>query len=294
MAIGAARWTAGKRHEPASDVQEREGRAQAVRQRVKAKKEDQAWRLADGERRDAQARAEGTPASRARMSAARAQLERVRRAQEQARASGDIRRAAELGHRAQRIGTQIEGEAKLAHGRAARAEHPEQMRERERFLDEQAMLPSAVEASRRRASGQAPVALRDYAALAGLASSGRVGYERLDAARQRAVRVQVDRELAFRRGLDATASELAAQESPALGPRATRTANLEFDRALEQRMRRSGRRMPTSQAPRSAFDAWRAAAGREGRPGSEPESSVMRDAREVAARRKRQLGRDRR
>jgi hypothetical protein len=56
-------------------------------------------------------------------------------------------------------------------------------------------------------------------------------------------------------------------------------------------MRDAGHSVPVSRAA-DPVDAW-ARAGRDGRrPPVERESSVMRDAREVARRRKRQLGRD--
>jgi hypothetical protein len=149
-----------------------------------------------------------------------------------------------------------------------------------RFLDAQAALPAA-------APSAGAGARRDYAALAGLAGHQRVDYERLAPREQRAARLEIDRELAMRKELMASANDLADTLTPRLGRRESRKAERAFEGELRQRMRDAGQRPPASGGQRSSLDAWR----REGRA---ERSSVMSDAREVAARRKRQLGKGRR
>ena len=83
------------------------------------------------------------------------------------------------------------------------------------------------------------------------------------------------------------ARDMAAGAPEVLGWRERRRAEREFDDALGGRMREGGHKLPSSQAADAGLDAWR----RSGRDEA-GESSVMRDAREVAAGRKRQLGRD--
>jgi hypothetical protein len=139
---------------------------------------------------------------------------------------------------------------------------------------------------------------RDYAALAGLAGYGREQYERLYPRAQREARLEIDRELALRRELRGVAGALATSGESALGAREHRRVGQEFDRALEQRLRESGHSGPRSRAVRpprherlrdvSPHDSRRRDQG--DRPGGGFESPVLRDAYEVARRRKRQLG----
>jgi hypothetical protein len=81
-----------------------------------------------------------------------------------------------------------------------------------------------------------------------------------------------------------------------VGRRERRKAGRELDGAVRQRMREHGHGMPASRQPRSGVERW-LEAGRADRrhvpPASADRSTVLDDAREVAARRKRQLGRDR-
>jgi hypothetical protein len=171
----------------------------------------------------------------------------------------------------------------------------EQAERRGRFLDAQAALPaSGVRA------GPGGGERRDYGAMAGLAGYGRSEYDQLDASSQRAARLEIDRELALRQELNTTAIGLAASGGGSLGRRQQRKTDRDFDRTLEQGMRDAGHRLPSSRSQHSNLDSWlqesrrmRSSGGALARVGEE-ESSVMRDAREVAARRKRQLGRDRR
>lgn len=307
QAIGAARWTMNKLGGQASSVGQRQKRAQARRERARAGSNEQVRRTLAREHSDARAHMEAAPDLQQRLSAKRARLERVHRERERARAGGDDRRAAKLEHRGARIAAEIEreqealsaarrlaGEGDQAQRRTGRAYTAEQLRERDAFLDAQAALPAAVRAGSLSGVGRRSGERRDYAALAGLAGYGREEYERLDPGAQRAARLEVDRELASRRELGETARSVTASEvTPKLGRRERSKANREFDGELRQRMRDGGQGMPASRGGRSGYDRWRQAGRAEPRPHGARESSVMSDAREVEARRKRQLGRGR-
>jgi hypothetical protein len=161
------------------------------------------------------------------------------------------------------------------------------------FLDAQGALPAA---GARAESGER----RDYAAMAGLAGYGRREYEALDSSGRRGARLEIDRELALRKELGRTEQGLAAGGEASLGRRERWKVDRDFDCTLEHGMRDGGHKLPSSRSKPSKLDSWqqegratRRADGAHTR-GGEEESSVMRDAREVAARRKRQLGRDRR
>jgi hypothetical protein len=232
----------------------------------------------------------------------RAQLARVQGARGDAVAAGDTRRAARLGVRERRIAGEIAREegalgraratvadADAAQRRTGQPHTREQREERARLLDAQAALPAAGRAS---ASGER----RDYAALAGLAGHGRDEYERLDPRRRREARAQIDRELAMRRELSGAAADVAARaEAGSTGWRDRRRGGRELEGALGERLHSEGHNR--SDAPRgSRLEEWKreGAADAAARAGRRPTGSpVLDDAREVAARRKRQLGRDR-
>jgi len=235
-----------------------------------------------------------------RLSSQRAQLQRIRAARIKASEAGDGRRAAELKHREQRIEGEVEGgqgglnaARRLAGGEQLRRSGgdpytQERAEARNDFLDAQAALPASS-----RLRGSEPGEGRDYAALAGLAGFGREEYERLDPHGQRHARLEVDRELAARKELTRTAEDLAAADgSSPLGRRERQRLDREFDSTLKQRMRDAGHGMPSSLQKQSSIDLWRKEGRAGGGSGRKKESSVMRDAHEVAARRKRQLGRD--
>jgi TrbL/VirB6 plasmid conjugal transfer protein len=300
--IAAARWAKARLSRPAPEGQARK-LARVGRERARAGTDAQVIRTLEGEHRDASAQARDAPNVNRRLDDGRAQLERIGRERADALALGDTRRAAELGHRGDRVKGEIErGQQELSRARrvasagdralrgTGQAHTREQREERDRFLDAQAALPASARA--RRASER-----RDYAAMSQLAGYGREEYERLDPRRQRAARLEIDRELALRRELTETARSF-SEDVPRVGRRERRRADMKFDGALQRRMRAGGHGMPASRTERTALDSWLAAGRAEGRStpdrqGGEPESSVMRDAREVAARRKRQLGRDR-
>jgi hypothetical protein len=190
--------------------------------------------------------------------------------------------------RARRVEGELAAEQELeSSARRASRPHPEgeRVQARARFLDAQARLPPAS-----RSAGSAGDR-RDYAALAGLAGYGREEYERLDPRRRRLARLEIDRELALRGQMHPAAEEIGARAQAAAGGRETRRLGRAFDATLERRIRAGGQAMPASWG--SGLERWRRA-GRGTAPGGPGrESSVMRDARQVAERRKRQLGRDR-
>ncbi len=276
-------------------------RAITARQRARDGAAEQAGRMLDSEHRDAAAQAQAEAERQAQLSAKRAQLERVGGEHGKALASGDVRRAAELAHRAQRIEEEVgqsqrglnaarllAGDGERARSRTGRVYTNAQVEERERFLDAQAELPGSGRGGSARAGER-----RDYAGLAGLAGYGRSEYELLDSRGQRAARLDVDRELALRKERNATAANLAAAIEPSrLGRREKRRASEDFDSKLRERMRDGGHAMPSSRREPRALESWRNAGTADRGSDGGRESSVMRDAREVAARRKRQLGRD--
>jgi hypothetical protein len=300
--LRGARSTMDRLSKQPATLEQRRKLAQAGRQRAQTGGYQQAKRSLEQDYREASARAEAAPEIQQRLSAKRAQFERLQKERAKALADGDSRRAAELGHRAQRIEGEVEREQRELTGARRVASDGEQARrstgsvfsreqgeDRARFLDAQAELPASV-----RGGGSRTGERRDYVALAGLAGYGRGEYERLDPRRQRAARLEVDRELALRKELSATARDVLASggDSP-LRRREKRKADRAFDSALEQRMHHGGYSMPASRVGRSQLDSWRQDALAERLSESARKSSVMRDAHEVARGRKRQLGRDR-
>ncbi len=258
-AVGAARWTVNRLTGPAPGVGHLRRHAQTAREPAKAGDDEQVTRVLAHARRDAVAGARAAPEIRRRLASERTRLERLERERSDALARGNRRRVLELEHRGQRVRAEIERD-QLALVRSSGGFSRRQAQERGRFLDEQAGLPAASTFSGRSQRGGRPSQRRDYAALAGLAGLGREQYEHLDPGARRAARLQVDRELASRRELRI---QDRAQSPPAARREAPRVEHALGSGHVERR------------------------------PGGERESSVMRDAREVAARRKRQLGRDR-
>jgi hypothetical protein len=106
--------------------------------------------------------------------------------------------------------------------------------------------------------------------------------------------LEIDRELALRRELGATASTLeSAPETARLRGRDRRKADREFDGTLQRRMNDAGHSLPASRTKRSGVETWREEGRANAGVPSSADSSVMRDAFEVVARRKRQLGKGR-
>jgi hypothetical protein len=296
-ALRGASWAREKLARPAPDVQKQAKIARAGEQFASERADEQARRSLEREREDARTVLAETPERQARLAETRAQLARVRGARGEALATGDSRRAASLGARGQLLAeTLAHEEGELARARRAvdageRAErrggerHTRERREEHgRLLDAQAALPARGRADER---GQR----REYAALAGLTGYGRHEYERLDPGRRREVRLQIDRELALRKELGGAAADVAAA---AAAPRRAerRRAGKELERALGERLRAEGQRPPNTPASSSRIEAWkRVGAAEQAR--ARTGSPVLDDALEVAAGRKRQLGRDR-
>jgi len=280
------------------NIESRQRRADAARERAKSDAEEQVGRTLELDHGEASARLRAAPEIREQLSAKRAQLQRVRGEHSRALSSGDTRRALELDNRAQRIegeigrsqqslnaARQLVGDSEQVRRAGGGLYTPQQAEERARFLDAQAALPASA-----RAHGAGGGEQRDYAALAGLAGYGHEEYERLDPRGRWAARAKVDKELAMRRELNATAAEVTAGGNTApLGRREKRQVDSAFEGTLRRRLRDGGHGIPASRADHSAIDSWRRDA-RTDRGSSE--SRVMRDAHAVAARRKRQLGWD--
>jgi len=302
VAIGVAQRTKARLSREAPSVERRQQLAQVGRERAHEVAAEQVGRTLEREHDEARVLVGEGPEIQTRLSGIRAQLARVRRAREQATATGDTRRALKLGAREHRITGEIAreegalGQARriVAGGDSTqrRTSEPytrQQREERARLLDAQAALPAAG-----RINGDGKH--RDYAALAGLAGHGRDEYERLDPRRRREARLQIDRELALRRELGGATADIAGMGGSSPGWRDRRKASGEFDRALDERMRAGGHSRPGAPGGGSRLDAWK----HEGQstaqhaPARQAGSPVLDDAREVAARRKRQLGRDRR
>ncbi|HTA36002.1 MAG TPA: hypothetical protein VK761_04740, partial [Solirubrobacteraceae bacterium] len=242
----------------------------------------QAQRLLAGERRAALARIDESGEAEARMAAVGTRLERVRAQGAIAAAAGDMRRAASLSIRGGRLEAALEGERNELVATRPRAdegsavtpgwsESPAAEGARTRFLDEQAVLPAAIEAHR---TGARP--RRDYVALAALAGYEPREFQQLGAAEQRAARVAIDRELALRKRRLAGGDDGRRSGSRAADDRSGHGAAPTTPGAAERAHQAAARRARPSHATRSGT----------------PESRLMRDVREVEAGRKRQLGYD--
>jgi hypothetical protein len=297
--VAAARWAKGRFGSQTPEVEPRK-RSRIAHERARVGIDEQVTRGLEGAFRDARARAEAAPEIQRRLAGERVRLERIGRERAEALAGGDTRRAAELGYREAHLRDKLEHERealnaaqRLVHEsrRAQRRGDGTHSRERReahmRLLDEQAALPSAVAVRR---GGER----RDYRALAGLAGYGREEYEQLDPAHQRAARLEIDRELALRRELGETARMLESRaDTSRMGRRERHKAGRGFDGTSQRPMSNAGQSPPGSRGKRSGIEAWREQARADPSLPSSAGSSVMRDAHEVAARRKRQLGRDR-
>ncbi len=203
--------------------------------------DEQVLRVAQQERRSAEALVATGPDTQVRLDAERKRLARIRAEQARASMGADSRRATLLGLRAERLEAGVIAQEQAfdrarsltaAGGRGDAATQnswggdaiqgigggdPIQQRadpsqQGARFLDDQAILPAAGLPAAATHGGER----RDYPALAGLVGFGAVEYEQLDASRRRRARAEVDRELGARRrlrGLTAEA-ELAGHRAP--------------------------------------------------------------------------------
>jgi hypothetical protein len=181
-------------------------------------------------------------------------------------AIGNQRRALRLSQRAERVEHEIRLRAQRE-GVERTTLAPSWSGEREaghsRFLDAQARLPGG-----RAGQAGAKEGERSYAALAGIAGYGRREYARLAVAEKQVVRAEIDRELAQRR------------EGQPIDRRGVPTARHVPGGGLAGGGGPPARRRSDTTPPRPVI-------------ARRSESSIMRDARDVAARRKRQLGSDR-
>ena len=330
--VRAGKWVKGKLKTPPPSVEQRRKQAQAGLARAKGIADGQVKRSLEREHGEAHALVQAAPEAEARISAKQAQLERGQGAHAAALAKAaeakhareaalnphslvsptdrartaarfaaqeqsQLRHAARLQNRMGRLGTEIAGEqASLTAARQTVADGERakrggagsvytraQAEKRSRFLDEQSALPAGKG--------------RDYAGLAGIAGYGRREYEALDARGQRAARVEIDKELAARKGASAAAREVAVVGEGSLKPREQRKMDKLFDGSLEQHVKAEGHGLPASLDPRSPRPRSDAPprGRRDGRSTGVPtptRSRVMRDAHEVIAGRKRQLGRE--
>jgi hypothetical protein len=301
--IAIARMVRERRSGSEPDARRR-AEAQVGGELARERLDEQTLRTLESGHREARGHAEAAPETQSQLADRRRRLGRLSRARADAVGRGDTRRAAELAHREDRVRGEISQEqgALSASQRAVREGERSQRRTGEvhtreqrdaqsGFLDAQMTLSPAAQ----RRPGERR---RDYGALAGLVGYGREEYERLGARPQRAVRLEIDRELALRRELSETAHAPVPEiDTVELGRRERSKLSRSFDGALQQRMQDAGHNPPASLEAPSAIDAWRASGRARSDGVEEPawlraaeRSSVMRDAREVAARRKRQLG----
>jgi len=255
------------RSRPAPEIAHAKRLTRIERGRTRESADEQVMRTLEHDYREAKERTQSTPRIEGLLSVERSRLERLQTERVKALTSGDARRAAELDDRVRRIEGGIEQEEQqLTRARRVAREGEEAIRgrgsdytrtreqNRRIFLDVQTSLPASTRAVGSRAGRR-----RDYVALAGLAGLGREEYEQLPPGGQRLARVEIDRELGLRRKLKQTAGSGGGEGRPDQG----------FDGLLREPPPRASR----AQRPEPWLD-----------------STVMRDAREVAARRKRQLG----
>ncbi|HLH13799.1 MAG TPA: hypothetical protein VKV16_03345, partial [Solirubrobacteraceae bacterium] len=296
--VAAVRWTRGRLTREAPPIEPRK-LLHAGRSLARAGGEEQVDRVLEHEHRDARVHAGAAADIQRALAQKRSRLARIEHARAEASSAGQSRRAAVLEHRAAGLREEIAArqrslsgsqrivrERESAERRTGRPHTLEQRERWQRFLDAQAELPAG---GRRAPTGQR----RDYAALAGLAGHGRREYEGLDASQRRSTHLEIDRQLALRKARGEVAATLADEGGePHLRRREQRHARSGFEDAVSQRMQARGQSRPAYRAPRSELDRWREQ-GRAAADAAPPRhSDVMSDAREVAARRKRQLGRD--
>jgi hypothetical protein len=222
-------------------------------------------------------------AARERLAGARPRLERLERERRAAQQGGDRRRAARLAVRRDRLAHEVGAAEEVVaavtlpeRGRGPAASR-DRVAERARFLDLQAALPAAATrgvGSRR----------RDYPALAGLVRRSRAEYERLAPGEQRAVRLEIDRELAARR------ASIAARPEESSATKASASGR---GRPEDPTRPHAGGSSAIRRRPRPPVTGAKTPPGSARSPLAAKESAVMRDARAVAEGRKRQLGIDR-
>jgi hypothetical protein len=325
--VPGAKWVKGKFGTPPPSVEQRRKLAQAGVARAKGIADGQVKRTLEREHADAHALVQAAPETEARISDKQAQLEQARGEHATARAkaaeAGKSRKAASRNRRGrsspkrkseaasfaaeeksqrqhavelQRRMSRLQGEIASDRDSLAAAQQTVEIGTQARQTSDNPYTRAQAEKGGRFLDAQAALGAgeRDYAGAAGIANYGRREYEALDARGQQVARREIDQELAVRKGLGAAARDVAAGGEGSLGRREQKKVDKKFGQTLEQEVKAEGHELPSSlkQRPkRPGFDAqlqdWRAG-------GSNGESRVMRDAHEVRAGRKRQLGRERR
>jgi hypothetical protein len=327
--VRAAKWAKDKLRTPPPSVERRRKLAQAGLKRAKGIADAQVRRTFEREHGEAHALVRAAPETEARISAKHARLEQVqgehaaaqakaeeaKRAREAALSDPKVysslkrkdtaaqfgvqeeshrRRAAELQGQMGRLHGEIardqgslatarrtvESAEQSKHGTGGTPYTRAQAKERARFLDAQAALPAGE---------------RDHARAAGIAGYGRREFEALGAGAQQVARSEIDQELAVRKGANVAAREVAVGGEGSLKRREQKQVDKQFGQTLEQEVKAEGHELPASLRPqpkRPGFGAHTQDGRAAGRSNGAPiRSSVMRDAHEVAAGRKRQLGR---
>jgi hypothetical protein len=304
------------------NAQRRAQVAREARGRARAIADKQVLATLEHDRRHAEATVADGPHRQASISARRAQLARVQQAQRAAEerhaahqdpggASAELqrRRAMRLAARAQRVEAAIAterdaltaarrtaAEQERAHEHGRRRFSEAQVRDRSRFLDEQAALPDR---SRPNERGQR----RDYRRLAALAQETEHEFDELSAERRHRAMLRIDDELAMRAGLEGAArGTLQASTSVPRRLRQDQVAT-RFERAHEREVRRLGHALPRHDR-RSGLERWLEEQRGEARRGG-PRPTLAERARAAAAdagardpdaqlqRWRRQFGRDR-
>ncbi len=300
------------------------------RERAQATADEQVSRMLEREHAAASAHAAPGGEAQSELSAKRTQLQRMRGEQAQAAAAGDTRRAARLDARARRVEGEVErgqlalnearhtaAEGERAQLHTGRAYTAEQLRERSEWLDAQAALPPARAAggvgrgagrrpgeryergprrpSRpgcapwsaarlRRAGGARPATAASSTSSSPPARSAKRDWRSIVSSRCAA-------SCATRLGRSMASESARRGAASATGPRRTSTARSTstFARAAHSAPR-SGDRPPGRERPRDVPPHRSPRPDPPRRPGGGFESPVLRDAHEVARRRKRQLG----
>ncbi len=268
------------------------------RQRIAATGNKRAEAIADGQvntslergYHDAQEQLRAEPQMRARQAERHEKLRDLRTKQASAERRGHQGRADRVGRAARRVEKDMQLEERKhqlarhtvtegdrAKRQSGRLYTSAQAKERGQFLDTQAALP------RQR---------RDYASLAGVIGHSPDEWKQLNPQARTKARDAIDRELATRGQLAGAVEDVVNRKDPSQRGLKKLKTQQRFDTALKTRVHAEGHSTPSSGDKGSALETYLQTGRAERRSAGAGESSVMRDAREVAARRKRQLGKE--
>lgn len=260
-AARAASWARSKQSKPGPDVEARMASGGEGSRHARTLVDEQVGRSLRHEYASARIVLARGPHTQKQLARLRARLARVLGERGRAAATGDTRRMAMLDARAVLIADEIshhQDELRRARGLVAQGKRVQRRTGQHHTFETQERQARLLDAQaalppagRRTADGER----RNYAALAGLVGYSRDAYLELPSSARRSARLQIDRELEVRREL-APAAEIARA--------------------------RQGRRAANERSRDGSETASRAA--------ESSSSQIMDDAREVAARRKRQLG----